>query len=72
MELVLPRNYVEIEEEEMMYLDGGGFVSKVDAANAIAITAMTPTAFLAAATSAVLVTKLLSLLQLNLVVCGVG
>lgn len=24
MELVLPRNYVEIEQEEMMYLDGGG------------------------------------------------
>lgn len=23
MELVLPNNYVEIEEEEMMYLDGG-------------------------------------------------
>ncbi|MGF3113630.1 hypothetical protein [Facklamia sp. P9177] len=23
MELVLPRNYVEIEQEEMMYLDGG-------------------------------------------------
>lgn len=23
MEMVLPRNYVEIEEEEMMYLDGG-------------------------------------------------
>ncbi len=23
MELVLPKNYVEIEEEEMMYLDGG-------------------------------------------------
>lgn len=23
MELVLPQNYVEIEQEEMMYLDGG-------------------------------------------------
>lgn len=23
MELVLPKNYVEIEEEEMLYLDGG-------------------------------------------------
>ena len=23
MEMVLPRNYVEIEQEEMMYLDGG-------------------------------------------------
>lgn len=25
MEIVLPRNYVEIEQEEMMYLDGGSF-----------------------------------------------
>ena len=25
MELVLPQNYVEIEQEEMMYLDGGGW-----------------------------------------------
>ena len=28
MELVLPRNYVEIEQEEMMYLDGGVGVPK--------------------------------------------
>ena len=26
MEMVLPASYVAIEEEEMMYLDGGGFV----------------------------------------------
>ncbi|CMX59507.1 Uncharacterised protein [Streptococcus pneumoniae] len=26
MELVLPNNYVVIEQEEMMYLDGGGFL----------------------------------------------
>lgn len=25
MELVLPNNYVVIEEEEMMYLEGGGY-----------------------------------------------
>ncbi len=25
MELVLPNNYVALEQEEMMYLDGGGF-----------------------------------------------
>ena len=24
MELVLPNNYVDLEQEEMMYLDGGG------------------------------------------------
>lgn len=28
MELVLPSNYVEIEEEEMMYLDGGVYLNK--------------------------------------------
>lgn len=28
MELVLPKNYVEIEQEEMMYLDGGWSVPK--------------------------------------------
>lgn len=26
MQLALPMNHVEIEQEEMMYLDGGGFV----------------------------------------------
>ncbi|CEO74915.1 Membrane protein [Streptococcus pneumoniae] len=26
MELVLPNNYVVIDEEEMMYLDGGGYI----------------------------------------------
>ena len=25
MELVLPNNYVELEQEEMMYLDGGQY-----------------------------------------------
>lgn len=29
MELVLPRNYVEIEQEEMMYLDGGWSTKQV-------------------------------------------
>lgn len=28
MELVLPNNYVVIDEEEMMYLDGGTYLSK--------------------------------------------
>ena len=28
MELVLPKNYVEIEQEEMMYLDGGLSIPK--------------------------------------------
>ncbi|SNM52759.1 Uncharacterised protein [Streptococcus pneumoniae] len=28
MELVLPNNYVVIDEEVMMYLDGGAYLSK--------------------------------------------
>ncbi|EJG72064.1 putative membrane protein [Streptococcus pneumoniae 2081074] len=28
MELVLPNNYVALEQEEMMYLDGGAYLSK--------------------------------------------
>ena len=28
MQLVLPNNYVELEQEEMMYLDGGGNVTR--------------------------------------------
>ncbi|AGV72772.1 hypothetical protein kw2_0812 [Lactococcus cremoris subsp. cremoris KW2] len=28
-ELVLPQNYVELTEDEMMYLDGGGEVSLI-------------------------------------------
>lgn len=28
MELVLPNNYVEIEEKKMMYLDGGVYLNK--------------------------------------------
>ena len=35
MELVMPGNYVEMREEEMMYLDGG--ISKKDKAGIIAI-----------------------------------
>jgi hypothetical protein len=45
MEMVLPRNYVEIEQEEMMYLDGGSWtnyyginaVAKISAMSAISV-----------------------------------
>ncbi|CAG5680528.1 Uncharacterised protein [Streptococcus pneumoniae] len=33
MELVLPNNYVALEEEEMMYLDGGVFYSEMACCN---------------------------------------
>lgn len=29
MELVLPNNYVVIDEEEMMYLDGGAYLTPI-------------------------------------------
>ncbi|WP_200813126.1 hypothetical protein [Helcococcus massiliensis] len=47
MELVLPQNYVEIEQEEMMYLDGGMSNSdKVLLLGAIAISGAALTAAL--------------------------
>ncbi|HES9647212.1 TPA: SPH_0224 family bacteriocin-like peptide [Streptococcus pneumoniae] len=37
MELVLPNNYVVLEQEEMMYLDGGFFIPRWPVATAINI-----------------------------------
>ncbi|VJY24293.1 Uncharacterised protein [Streptococcus pneumoniae] len=37
MELILPNNYVDLEQEEMMYLDGGEPMS-ISAIVALAIT----------------------------------
>lgn len=33
MQLVLPNNYVELDQEEMIYLDGGHFFSKSECIN---------------------------------------
>ncbi|HGK9237989.1 Membrane protein [Streptococcus pneumoniae] len=40
MELVLPNNYVALEQEEMMYLDGGFSILRWPVATAINIVLM--------------------------------
>lgn len=59
MTLRLPNNYVEIEEEEMMYLDGGTYLSKKNCRGIIAGLGMSPGTFMAAASGAVVVSKVL-------------
>ncbi|EHE11960.1 Membrane protein [Streptococcus pneumoniae] len=54
MELVLPNNYVVIDEEEMMYLDGGAYLSKRACQGICAALAMSPGTFIALAGAAVL------------------
>ncbi|MFM1534831.1 hypothetical protein ABGF49_05610 [Helcococcus ovis] len=51
MELVLPQNYVEIEQEEMEYLDGGVYVSQKTARDVLAAVAISPGSYILAATS---------------------
>lgn len=58
MELVLPNNYVEIEEEEMMYLDGGAYLSKAKCKNLVASIGMNPYSFIAAALTVTIATKI--------------
>lgn len=52
MELVLPNNYVVIDEEEMMYLDGGAYLSKRACQGICAALAMSPGTFIALAGAA--------------------
>ncbi|CVO39901.1 TPA: argininosuccinate lyase [Streptococcus pneumoniae] len=64
MELVLPNNYVVIDEEEMMYLDGGGaYLSKSDCQGICAALAMSPGTFIALAGAAVLTKKLINYIK---------
>ncbi|MGI0166723.1 SPH_0227 family bacteriocin-like peptide, partial [Streptococcus pneumoniae] len=49
MELVLPNNYVVIDEEEMMYLDGGAYLSKRACQGICAALAMSSGTFIALA-----------------------
>lgn len=58
MELVLPNNYVALEQEEMMYLDGGVYLSRADCRYICAALAMSPGTFMAMAGAAVVVSKL--------------
>ncbi|VOS03197.1 Membrane protein [Streptococcus pneumoniae] len=61
MELVLPNNYVVIDEEEMMYLDGGAYLSKRACQGICAALAMSPGTFIALAGAAVLTKNILKL-----------
>ncbi|CTG02111.1 conserved hypothetical protein, partial [Streptococcus pneumoniae] len=60
MELVLPNNYVVIDEEEMMYLDGGAYLSKRACQGICVALAMSSGTFIALAGAAVLTKKLIN------------
>jgi hypothetical protein len=49
MEMVLPRNHVEIEQEEMMYLDGGFYVSNSQLKGVLVAVGMNPMGAVSAA-----------------------
>ena len=59
MDLVLPNNYVEIEEEEMMYLDGGAYLSSSQCKNLVASLGMNPYTFISMAIGVSIATKLI-------------
>ncbi|HFH0858271.1 TPA: argininosuccinate lyase, partial [Streptococcus pneumoniae] len=65
MELVLPNNYVVIDEEEMMYLDGGAYLSKRACQGICAALAMSPGTFIALAGAAVLTKKLINYIKVG-------
>ncbi|WP_445487613.1 hypothetical protein [Niallia sp. 03133] len=58
MELVLPEKYVELEQEEMQYLDGGAYLSANDCIQIAASIAMSPGALIAGAAGAVVISKI--------------
>lgn len=57
MEMILPNNYVEIEEE-MMYLDGGAYLSNSQCKNLVAAIGMNPYSFITAALTVTIATKI--------------
>ncbi|WP_155970978.1 argininosuccinate lyase [Streptococcus ruminantium] len=65
MELVLPNNYVTLEEEEMMYLDGGVYFSRKDCQLICAALAMSPGTFIALAATAVVAKKLTNFIKVG-------
>lgn len=58
MELILSNNYVEIEENEMMYLDGGAYLSNSQCKKIVAAIGMNPYSFITAALSVTIATKI--------------
>ncbi|SND79412.1 argininosuccinate lyase [Streptococcus pneumoniae] len=65
MELVLPNNYVVIDEEEMMYFDGGAYLSKRACQGICAALAMSSGTFIALAGAAVLTKKLINYIKVG-------
>ncbi|HGQ1005968.1 TPA: hypothetical protein ACLYBR_002017, partial [Streptococcus pneumoniae] len=65
MELVLPNNYVALEQEEMMYLDGGAYLSKSACQGICAALAMSPGTFIALTGAAVLTKKLINYIKVG-------
>ncbi|MDS3506384.1 argininosuccinate lyase [Streptococcus pneumoniae] len=66
MDLVLPNNYVALEQEEMIYLDGGGaYLSKRACQGICAALAMSPGTLIALAGAAVLTKKLINYIKVG-------
>ncbi|HGR7314571.1 TPA: hypothetical protein ACL55X_002014, partial [Streptococcus pneumoniae] len=65
MELVLPNNYVALEQEEMMYLDGGAYLSKSACQGICAALAMSSGTFIALTGAAVLTKKLINYIKVG-------
>lgn len=65
MELVLPNNYVALEQEEMMYFDGGAYLSKRACQGICAALAMSSGTFIALAGAAVLTKKLINYIKVG-------
>lgn len=65
MELVLPNNYVALEQEEMMYLDGGAYLSKRACQGICVALAMSSGTFIALAGAAVLTKKLINYIKVG-------
>jgi hypothetical protein len=59
VELVLPQMYVEIEQEEMQYLDGGAYLSASQCRGIAASIALSPGALIAGAAGAAVVSKVI-------------
>ncbi len=63
MELVLPEKYVELDQEEMAYLDGGAYLTANQCWGVCTTLALSPGALIAAATTAVIIKKVLNLVK---------
>lgn len=58
MELILPKNYTEVGREEIMYLEGGVWVTQQTASRILASVALNPAAVISGAAGVVGATKL--------------